>query len=335
MILFSFGTRPEYLKIKPILNLFDEKKISYRTLFTGQHVDLLKNIDVDQHITIKNSGNRLDSVIGSIMNNVIWTDIDHVLVQGDTSSVLGVALSAFHNKIPVIHLEAGLRTFDKENPYPEEMNRMLVSRLADYHLCPTTMSMRNLSNEWTDGKMSVVGNTALDNLLEWKDKCEYTDKVLITLHRRENHHWMDQWFNVINEIANKYPELEFIFPVHPNPNVRKHKDLLTAKNIEVINPLDHNDLLEILVKTRLVITDSGGIQEECSFFNKICLTCRKVTERPEAIGQSTHLVKSPLQLSELFSKFVVDYNVEGDCPFGDGHSTEKIYDFFKLWKIIE
>jgi UDP-N-acetylglucosamine 2-epimerase len=333
MILLAFGTRPEYLKIKPLIKEFDKENIDYQILFTGQHVDLLKDIEADQSIIIKNGGNRLDAVVGSIMNNIIWTDIDYVLVQGDTSSVLSVALSAFHHKIPVIHLEAGLRTYDKENPYPEEINRMLVSRIADYHLCPTEYSLNNLIKEQTDGKFSVVGNTSLDNLLEWKEKCEYTNEVLITMHRRENHEIMDVWFKTINKIAKNYPELDFIFPLHPNPNVRKHMDLLTAKNIELINPLDHKDLLEILVKTRLVITDSGGIQEESSFFNKICLTCRIVTERPEAIGQSTYLIKNPLQLSEIFSKFVNNYVIDYESPFGDGHAAEKIIKIFKLWEI--
>jgi UDP-N-acetylglucosamine 2-epimerase len=334
MILFSFGTRPEYLKIKPILKLFDEKEIPYKTLFTGQHIDLLKNVEFDQHIKIKEHGNRLDSIIESILNHVIWTDIDHVLVQGDTSSVLGVALSAFHNKIPVIHLEAGLRTYDKENPYPEEMNRMLVSRIADYHLCPTEHSLNNLMNEQTDGKFSVVGNTALDNLIEFKENISYGNDVLVTLHRRENHHWMKEWFLMLNEIALKHDDLRFIFPVHPNPKVQICKDFIDAPNIIMCDPLFHDKLLGILIGARLVITDSGGIQEESSFFNKICLTCRKVTERPEALNQSTFLVKSPLELPGLFDNFVSNYKINYKSPFGDGHAAEKIYDFFKLWKII-
>jgi UDP-N-acetylglucosamine 2-epimerase (non-hydrolysing) len=305
MILLAFGTRPEYLKIKPLIKEFDKQEIDYKLLFTGQHTDLLKDVEVDQQIKIKESGNRLNAVVSSIVTNVIWTNVDAALVQGDTSSVLAVALSAFHNQIPVIHLEAGLRTYDKQNPYPEETNRRIVSAIADYHLCPTENSRTNLMVERVEGKYAIVGNTALDNLLEWKDKVDHqTNTVLVTLHRRENHHWMDEWFKTLNAIAEKHDYINFVLPIHPNPNVQKHRDLLTAKNIDVVNPLQHKDLLEILVKSRLVITDSGGIQEEASFFGKKCLTCRKVTERPEAIGQSTILIDSPERLTEIFEKYV-------------------------------
>ena len=334
MLLLAFGTRPEFLKIKPLINVFNKNGIEYKLLFTGQHEDLLNNVKVDQHIKISDLGNRLDNIINSIMNVINWNGIDYVIVQGDTTSVLAVALSAFHNKIPVIHLEAGLRTFDKQNPYPEETNRRIVSAIADYHLCPTESSLTNLLIEKIEGRMSVVGNTALDNLIEWKNKCEYTNDILITLHRRENHNQMQEWFKEINSLAKKYSKLNFIFPIHPNPNVKKHKHLLKEKNIKTLNPLEHNVLLSILVNTRLVITDSGGIQEECSFFNKICLTCRKVTERPEAIGQSTFLVKNPLELSILFDIFVNNYEINHISPFGDGNSANKIVETLKTWKIV-
>jgi UDP-N-acetylglucosamine 2-epimerase (non-hydrolysing) len=176
----------------------------------------------------------------------------------------------------------------------------------------------------------VVGNTVLDNLLDYKDKCEYTDKILITMHRRENHHWMDGWFAAINTLAEEYSQYEFILPIHPNPNVQKHKHLL--KNVKVVDPMSHSELLELLVKTRLVITDSGGIQEECSFFNKKCLTCRKVTERPEAIGQSTFMVETPQDLVGIFIRHIDDYEIDYKCPFGDGHSAEKIYSILKKIK---
>ena len=337
MILFSFGTRPEYLKIKPLIKEFNKENLPYRLLFTGQHEDLLNDVEVDQHIKISDGKNRLNKIVCSTINNVIWTNIDHVLVQGDTTSVAAVALSAFHNKIPVIHLEAGLRTYDKQNPYPEETNRRITSSIADYHLCPTENAKLNLMVERTEGKMAVVGNTALDNLLEWKKHYTHTrpNHVLITLHRRENHHWMKEWFLMINEIAKKYTDHTFVFPVHPNPNVQAHKRFIDAENIQMIEPLSHDKLLDELVKSKIVITDSGGIQEECSFFNRICLTCRKVTERPEAIGESTFLVKSPLELPTMFDKFVDNYEIDYISPFGDGHSAEKIVETFKEWKILK
>jgi UDP-N-acetylglucosamine 2-epimerase (non-hydrolysing) len=177
------------------------------------------------------------------------------------------------------------------------------------------------------GKKFVVGNTILDNLVEYKKDCEYTNKVLITMHRRENHHWMDRWFMKIDKLAKNHSELDFIIPLHPNPNVQKHKHLL--KNVRVVEPMSHEELLKLLVKTKIVITDSGGIQEECSFFNKICLTCRKVTERPEAIGQSTYTVKNPEELEQRFEMFLPKYKINYECPFGDGNSAERIFNVLK------
>jgi UDP-N-acetylglucosamine 2-epimerase (non-hydrolysing) len=171
--------------------------------------------------------------------------------------------------------------------------------------------------------VKVVGNTGIDNLLIYKDKCEHEDKVLITLHRRENHELMDRWFETINNIAKNYSELEFIFPMHPNPNVQKHKHLLKSENIKIIKPLNHTELLEIL-------SDSGGIQEECSFFKKKIIVCRTTTERPEAVGLTSFLCPYPFDLYETFNIHIVDYVVsDHDCPFGNGHASEKIVAILK------
>lgn len=161
-------------------------------------------------------------------------------------------------------------------------------------------------------------------------KCEYNNKVLITMHRRENHHWIEEWFRTIEDLAVKYDDLEFIIPLHPNPNVQKHKSVF--KKVKVVDPMSHEDLLNLLVKTKMVITDSGGIQEECSFFNKLCFTCRMVTERPEAIGQSTIMVKNPQELPLLFNKNLSKFEIEYESPFGDGRSSERIFNI--LSKII-
>lgn len=337
MILLAYGTRPEYIKIKPLIDIFNEKGFQYKILFTGQHKDLLKEQVVDYQIEIpETNNNRLNEIMKSIMTETFSWILNHgihpshVLVQGDTTSVLAVALSAFHHGIKVIHLEAGLRTYDNANPYPEEQNRRMVSQITDIHLCPTNLSRENLENERILGDKYVVGNTVLDNLISYGKDCEYTDKVLVTIHRRENHHWMPEWFKAISILAINYPQYEFIIPLHPNPNVQKHKHVL--KNVTVIEPMSHEELLKLLIKTRLVITDSGGIQEECSFFNKKCLTCRKVTERPEAQGQSTFIVESPLDLVPMFTQHIDNYNINYFCPFGDGHSAEKIYEILKELK---
>jgi UDP-N-acetylglucosamine 2-epimerase (non-hydrolysing) len=325
MILLCYGTRPEWIKIKPLIEEFKKNNFEYQILFTGQQVNLAQ-FECDWRFDIEDGVNRLDSIVKSLMDNLSvishYEKVTHVLVQGDTTSALAIALSAFHNGIKVIHLEAGLRTYDRENPYPEEMNRRLISQIADIHLCPTIQAQRNLINEKIFEESYVVGNTVIDNLLSYKDKCEYSNKILVTMHRRENHHWIDEWFIELEKLATQFPKYEFILPIHPNPNVQKHKHLL--KNVVIIDPLPYEQMLELLVQVKLVITDSGGLQEECSFFNKKCLVCRKVTERPEAIGQSSFMVDNPVELIEIFMKHHDDYKIDYKCPFGDGHAAEKI-----------
>jgi UDP-N-acetylglucosamine 2-epimerase (non-hydrolysing) len=329
MILLTYGTRPEYIKIKPIISELKILRIPFKTLFTGQHKDIVSG-EYNYKIDMKElSSNRLDSIIANLMNlsDEIFEGITYVLVQGDTTSVVGIALAALHRKIKVIHLEAGLRSYDTENPFPEENNRLIVSTIASIHFCPTIQNAENLYKENIHKNVFVVGNTILDNLINYKSKCDYTNKILVTIHRRENHDIIDKWFIEINELAKLHPELEFILPIHPNPNVLKHKELLT--NVIVINPLNHNDLLEILVKTKLVITDSGGIQEECSFFNKKCLVCRKVTERPESVNSTSFLINEPKDLSLTFETHIKNPIVNVGCPYGDGTSAKKICEILK------
>ena len=317
----------------PIINEMKKNGLTFRTLFTGQHKDLVSN-DSDFILTPNDDGgNRLDSIIKNCLTipEEYLEDITSILVQGDTTSVVGLSLVALHRKIKVIHLEAGLRTYDTENPFPEENNRRIVSTIAKIHLCPTELNKSHLENEMTLGDIYVVGNTVLDNLVPYKDKCEYTDKVLVTLHRRENHDLINKWFVEINDLALTYKDLEFILPIHPNPNVQKHKHLLT--NVTVIDPLPHEELLELLVKTKIVITDSGGLQEECSFLNKKCLVCREKTERPEANGLTSFIVKKPEYLKSNFDYQIKNYDVNIESPYGDGKSAEKIITLFKKIKI--
>ena len=319
-ILLCFGTRPEWLKIKPLIKVLD----NYELLFTGQHPDLLKNIKVDYQITIGDNPNRLDQLISDCLLQFPKDNFDSVLVQGDTASAFACAIAAFHRKKQIIYLEAGLRSYNLEHPYPEEGYRQMIARLANINLCPTNLSQKNLINEGVHGLCYVVGNTVLDNLLPYKRKCEYTNKVLVTLHRRENHHQMGKWFEEVNKLAKINPELEFILPIHPNPNVKKHKHLLT--NINVVEPLSHPELLDILVKCKLVISDSGGLQEEGSFFNKKVIVCRETTERPEAIKTGhLHLCSSPKNLASKFGYLINNYYINEICPYGDGNSSNKIY----------
>jgi len=245
--------------------------------------------------------------------------ISVVVVQGDTTSAYAVALSAFNHQVKVAHLEAGLRTYNLQEPYPEEANRQMISRIADLHLCPTQTAHDNLMNERVPGKVIVVGNTVLDNLLGIETNYEY--KVLVTLHRRENHQNIKDWFREIDRLASDNKHYEFCLPIHPNPAVKKHRNLL--KNVKVVEPMDYNILLDYLSKCSFVITDSGGIQEESAFLRKPCLVCRKETERGEGLGNFSLLCKYPEDLVQGFED-LASLDMAGGCPYGNGKSSEKI-----------
>jgi UDP-N-acetylglucosamine 2-epimerase (non-hydrolysing) len=323
-MLLCFGTRPEWLKIKPLIKVLD----NYQLLFTGQHPDLLKDLKVDYKITIGDNSNRLDQLISDCLLQFPEGDFDSVLVQGDTASAFACAVAAFNRRKKIYYLEAGLRSYNLNHPYPEEGYRQMIARLSDVNFCPTELSKKNLLDERVEGECHVVGNTVLDNLISYKPKCEYTNKVLVTLHRRENHHLMDRWFTEVNKLASNNLDLEFALPIHPNPNVLKHKHLLSHVNI--VDPLSHSALLNLLVKCKMVISDSGGLQEEGSFFNKKVIACRKTTERPEAIETGhLHLCPKPEELNIIFEKINKNYIINSHCPYGDGKSSFKIKDIIK------
>jgi UDP-N-acetylglucosamine 2-epimerase (non-hydrolysing) len=232
-----------------------------------------------------------------------------------------MALSAFHHNTKIIHLEAGLRTNNIEDPFPEEANRQLITRLAQIHLCPTELNKQNLLKEGIkESNIFVVGNTGLDNID--RSNCIYENKVLITLHRRNNIPIIDRWFMTIEQIAIEHPEIEFILPIHPNPEIQKHKHLLNRVNI--LQPQSHSALIEIMKKTKCIISDSGGIQEEASFLNKKVIICRADTERPEVLEHHGILCKTPEELPEIFEYVNTTYSVVERCPFGDGFAYKKI-----------
>jgi len=326
-ILICLGTRPEWLKIRPIvekLNVSD-----YKLLFTGQHLDLLTDIDFNYKFNIDTGKNRLDDIISTCLLQFPEDDFDYVLVQGDTASAFACAIGGFNRKIKIIHLEAGLRTYDQLNPYPEESYRQMISRISDINFCPTEFSKENLINEKVSGINYVVGNTVLDNLLNYKEKTYYGNDVLVTLHRRENHEIMDKWFESLNKVCEENQDLNFILPIHPNPNVQKYKGLLNKK-IKVVNPMSHNELIETLIGCKFVITDSGGIQEESSFLNKKSIVCRKTTERPEGITTG-HLLLcgNPEDLPTFVYNLNKDFYINNECPYGDGNSSIKILNILK------
>lgn len=329
MILLCYGTRPEYIKILPLMDEFDDNGTQYKVLFTGQHMDLLPleaTRRLDHALDIKDGENRLDSIIESVMNAPrVWEEeYEFLLVQGDTTTAFACALAAFHRNIPVIHLEAGLRTYDNQNPYPEEFNRQAISRLGAVHLCPTNQDAQNLRTERVQGNIYVVGNTVLDNLRKKNLSVGYSNKVLITMHRRENHNIIPEWFEQFDRVAKAFDELEFVYYAHPNPNVQKHLDKL--QHVTVLPALLYDDFIKEVATCQFVITDSGGLQEESSFLRKKSIVCRKKTERVAGLGEYSALCLYPEQLYAIVNEVSKNYRVseESICPYGNGYSARNI-----------
>lgn len=330
MLLICYGTRPEYIKVKSLI----ENLQNTVTLFTGQHTTLIGEHHPTYSLEIESSsGNRLNNIICSVLKHNIFKDINYVLVQGDTTSAMAIALSAFNYGIKIIHLEAGLRTYQLDDPFPEEMNRQLISRMATIHLCPTEFNKENLIGERiSPNNIYVTGNTGLDNI----DKigCEYKNTVVVTLHRRDNLPMMDAWFSEINKAAINHPELTFIFPMHPNPDIQKHRSLLRNPNIEIIQPVGHEEMISLMKNCNFLISDSGGIQEEASFLNKCVIVCRRTTERPETIGTHSTMCPYPDKLVENVNNLCDNYKVDQPCPYGNGMAWTKIKDIFHNLKVI-
>lgn len=323
-ILICFGTRPEWLKVKPIAEKLDNVKL----LFTGQHPDLLKDVKVDYRIEIGDKTDRLSQIISDCSLQFPNEEFKYVMVHGDTVSALACALIAYGRKQKIVHIEAGIRSYNLNAPFPEEGYRQMISRIADIHLAPTSLAVSNLKQEFIKGEIHMVGNSVLDNIKEWKGKTAYANKILVTLHRWENHELMDKWFTEVEKLATQHRYLEFIIPLHHHPKVRKHKSIFN--NVLVVPAMDHSKLVEVLSHSKLVITDSGGIQEEGSFLNKKVLVCREVTERPEGIDTGhLHLVKKPSDLVPMFNKLLEDFTIQNECPFGDGNTSEQIKNILK------
>ena len=326
MILISYGTRPEWIKIKPLIEEFKKENIPFKILFTGQHTHLA-NFHFDYALKVENSDNRLNEIIASVLSapSDMFEGVKYALVQGDTASTYAVGLSAFNHGVGVIHLEAGLRTYDLDNPYPEEGYRQMLSRIADIHLCATANNRDSLEVEKVLGDKYVVGNTVLDNIRHIE--CNYGDTVLVTMHRRENLDIMDQWFSELNQIAKDNKNLHFVIPMHPNPAIQIHKKLLTE--FDILNPLSHEEMISLIAKSRFIISDSGGMQEEASFLNKKVIVCRKFTERTESLGGHSILCRTPQDLKETFYSISDRYEIDEECPYGDGYASHKICQVLK------
>jgi len=329
-MLIFYGTRPEVIKISPLIKLLIEKKIKFKTVFTGQHTNLFDDVShlvpiPDYNFEIgkekKTLSQKLLLIIEKSNNLLEKTNPKLIIIQGDTLSALGASIAGFYNQIPIGHIEAGLRTFNQKYPFPEEVNRQVISRFSDFNWAPTTFAKKNLEKEGLKN-IKVTGNTVIDIASKFNFPISYENKILITIHRRENFgKSIIKLFNNLDELAKKHKELSFIFPIHPNPEVIKHKKLF--KHVKIVNSFKYEDLLKLLSKVRFVISDSGGIQEECAVFRKKILICRKETERNEGVECGlAKLVGN--KIIENFSWANDNPKWNGTNPYGDGKASERI-----------
>ena len=327
-LLICFGTRPEYIKVKPLIDSLD--KTLYDICFIEQHTDLIIDNNIKHVIRIdKLNDNRLNSIITSVLcAKMPWADYEYILIQGDTASAYAIALSAFNHQRKIIHLEAGLRTYDNKHPYPEESYRCMISRLTDIHLCPGVDSVRNLATEKVNGKIYNVGNTVIDMLFKTiADNnidiipSNTSNKIIITLHRRENWGALQDIFIKLEHLAKEYSPAEFIFIKHPNPTL--HKFIEThMPSVHCIPPQSYIDCVKLIAGCRFIITDSGGIQEEGAAIGKMLLVLREFTERTELVGHNVTLCND--NLLEEFKKVYNNPLVNRNTSYGTGDSISKI-----------
>ena len=372
-VLLVFGTRPEAIKMAPLVKAFQEQNKLFKTKIcvTGQHREMLDQvldlfeINADFDLDIMRPNQDLYDITGNILQGMkgvfsIYRP-DIVFVHGDTTTTFAVSLAAFYEKIEVAHIEAGLRTNNIYSPWPEEANRKLTSQLTTYHFTPTKQSQDNLLSEnIAPDKIIVTGNTVIDALLLMQNKLqinvtfreqvkksilekgfdpEASEFVLVTGHRRENFgQGIVNICSALKKIALDRPNINIVYPVHLNPNVLKPvNDLLgNVKNVYLIEPLQYEAFIYLMSLSKLIITDSGGVQEEAPSLGKPVLVMRDTTERPEAVSAGTvKLVGTNIQgivsaTNELLDNpLVYESMAKAHNPYGDGKACERIISFMK------
>ena len=392
-VMLVFGTRPEAIKMAPLVKEFQKNPEDFETIVcvTGQHREMLDqvltifDIQPDYDLNIMKQGQDLYDVTARVLTGMrdVFKECrpDVVLVHGDTTTSTAAALAAFYQQIPVGHVEAGLRTHNIYSPWPEEMNRQITGRIATYNFSPTPLSEKNLKEEKAHGQIFVTGNTVID-ALHWVVERLHTDKelakaqemvlleagydvnrltesaerggrklVLITGHRRENFgEGFISMVTAMKDLSEKYPDVDFVYPMHLNPNVRKpihevfgedyfkaHTDSTEkSRNMFFIEPLQYLEFVYLMEKSSIVLTDSGGIQEEAPGLGKPVLVMRDTTERPEALESGTvHLVGTNHDLIvtevSMLLEDAVAYEKMSKAvnPYGDGKACSRIVRVFK------
>jgi len=357
-VLSVFGTRPEAIKMCPlILELERNPHFTSIVCVTAQHRQMLDsvlslfNVTPDYDLDIMQSGQTLSDITGRILEKlgaIIRNERpDLVLVHGDTTTTFASALAAFYEKVAVGHVEAGLRTYDKYSPFPEELNRCMVSRIADYHFAPTAQNKANLERESVTGKIFVTGNTVIDAMdytvsdspfdCDALSGVDFSKQIItLTCHRRENYGQnMQQIFAAAAKIAEAFPDSLTIYPVHMSPVVQKAAEerLGSCKNILRIPPLDAADMHKLMSRSYMVMTDSGGIQEEAPALGKPVLVLRRETERPEAVKAGT-VALAGVETENIFrlacllmsDKSEYEKMAKAVNPYGDGKACKRIAD---------
>lgn len=355
-----FGTRPEAIKMAPLVKELEKNSdaIESKVIITAQHREMLDQvleifeIKPDYDLNLMKHGQTITDITSGVLKGVeeILKEYkaDIVLVHGDTTTTFSAALAAFYQKIPVGHVEAGLRTGNIYSPYPEEMNRMLTGRLASYNYAPTELNRKNLLSENVkDENIIVTGNTVIDALyyvtqkeyefdVEELKQIDFENEkvILLTCHRREN--WgepMENIFKAVKEIAQKYDDVRIIFPMHKNPLVRDTAKSIMGNqsNITLIEPLDYQPFAKLMSKSHIILTDSGGIQEEAPGLGKPVIVLRTETERPEAVEAGTVRVagvetKTIVDMVSMLLENQEEYEKmsKANNPYGDGNASQRI-----------
>ena len=359
-----FGTRPEAIKMAPLVRAcMDDPEIESVLCVTAQHREMLDQVlslfdlKPDYDLNIMKPNQSISQITANVLLGLeqVFAEVrpDIVLVHGDTSTTFAAALAAFYQKIPVGHVEAGLRTYDKYSPYPEEINRVLTGHLADLHFAPTLRNQENLLREGIRaGQIHLTGNTVIDALLQVTDKpfsfreeplasldFENRRVITVTCHRRENlGEYMENIFSAIRDIALEFPDVEVVYPVHLNPKVRETADRILGgiDRVRLIAPLEYQPFVNLMKRSYLIITDSGGMQEEAPSLGVPVLVVRRETERPEAVEAGTvklagverdtiyALTKELLENEEAYQAMARAAN-----PYGDGHACQRIVSILK------
>lgn len=361
-IMTIFGTRPEGIKMVPVIQALDkESDISNIVVNTAQHREMLDQVlDIfeiipDYDLDIMQANQTLEELTGRLINKISFIikqeQPDLVLVHGDTTTTFAGAYSAYLNQIPVGHVEAGLRTYNILSPFPEEMNRQMVGRIATYHFAPTDTNRDNLLKENIKKEsIQVVGNTVIDVLLQISQRESYFSQeleslfnngkktILLTSHRRENLGTMKSVFRAVHRITTVNNDVQIVFPIHKNPKVREVAldEIGDNQNIHLIEPLEYAQFIQAMNRSYLIITDSGGIQEEAPGLGKPVLVTRDTTERPEGVAAGTlKLVGNSEELIFKETQYLLDnkvaYNRMASTknPFGQGDSAKQIVNYIK------